>query len=211
MRIAGCRGDPYQSQGGSRALEKKSSFIVLLVVVAVLTLIIAALVSFIFLIGINVPASADGGGNGNGNGNGNAGGKDANAFTLSAEPPDESLLATVQLFDSAQALNLMTDNPLKPSYGLIEVSIKYFIKVEGIKDVHAKIILNKANLQEIVNTYFMAMSVDEFSRFETKARVKNDLKQELNEFLLTTIAGEKERRKANEIIYDVMFSTWNYQ
>jgi flagellar basal body-associated protein FliL len=71
--------------------------------------------------------------------------------------------------------------------------------------------LNKANLQEIVTTYFMAMSVDEFSRFETKARVKEELKQELNDFLLTTISAEKDRRKVKEVIYDVVFSAWNYQ
>lgn len=182
-------------------MEKKGSFIILLAIVAVLTLVIAALVSFIVLVGINVPAPVAGA-------DASGGGK---VFALASEPPDESLLATIKLFESAQPLNLKTDNPAKPSFALIDVSVKYFIKVDGVKDVQAKIILNQANLQEIVNTYFMAMSVAEFSRFETKAKVKEDLKKALNEFLLTTIHGEKERKKANEIIYDVVFSQWNYQ
>ena len=182
-------------------MEKKSSFIVLLVIVAVLTLVIAALVSFILLIGINVPAAAESANSG----------RESSFISLPAEPPDESTLATIRLFESAQPLNLKTEDPAKPSFALIEVSIKYFIKVDGVKDVEAKITLNLANMREIVNTYFMAMSVDEFSRFETKAKVKQDLKKALNEFLLTTIAGEKDRKKANEIIYDVVFSSWNYQ
>jgi len=183
-------------------LEKKGSFLVFLFIIAILTLIIAALVAFIMLVGINNPAvSAEGAVNGG----------DANPYVLAGEPPDEASLATIILLESGQPINLLTNDAAKPSFALVEMSVKYFIKVDGIKDVQAKMALNKANLQEIVTTYFMTMSVDEFSRFETKARAKDELKQELNEFLLTTIAGEKDRRKVKEIIYDVVFSAWNYQ
>ena len=183
-------------------MEKKSNFLIFLVIIAILTLIIAALVAFIMLVGINGPAvSAEGNNTGGSSG----------SYAMAGEPPDESSLATIVLLESGKPINLMTDNASKPSYALIEMSVKYFIKVDGIKDVQAKIELNKANLQEIVTTYFMAMDVDEFSRFETKARVKNDLKQELNDFLLTTISDAKDRRKVNEVIYDVVFSAWNYQ
>jgi len=182
-------------------LEKKSSFFIFLFIIAVLTLIIAALVSFIMLVGINAQsASAD---------TENAG--NASSMAITVEPPDEDSLATIVLIESGQPINLMTDNPSRPSFALVEMSVKYFIKVDGIKDVQAKINLNKANLQEIVTTYFMAMSVNDFSRFETKARVKDELKQELNDYLLSTISAEKDRRKVKEVIYDVVFSAWNYQ
>ena len=183
-------------------MEKKSNFLIFLIIIAILTLIIAALVSFIMLVGINGPAiSAEDYNTGGGSG----------SYALAGEPPDESGLAAVALLEAGKPINLMTDNASKPSYALIEMSVKYFTKVDGVKDVQAKIDLNKANLQEIVTTYFMSMNVEEFSRFETKARAKNELKQELNDFLLTTISGEKDRRRANEIIYDVVFSAWNYQ
>ena len=182
-------------------MERKSSFFVFLIIIAILTLVIAALVSFIMLVGINA-ATAEGGA---------AVGGATDVYAFAGEPPDEASLATEVLFESGKPINLMSDNVSKPSYALVEMSVKYFIKIDGIKDVQAKILLNKANLQEIVTTYFMAMSVDEFSRFETKARAKEDLKRELNDFLLTTIAGEKDRRRANVIIYDVVFSAWNYQ
>ena len=179
-------------------MEKKSSFFIFLIIIAVMTLIIAALASFILLVGITRPdAAADGGG--------------TPATVITGEPPDEDSLATVVLLESGKPINLKTDDPSKPSFALVEMSIKYFIKLDGIKDVQAKITLNKANLQEIVTTYFMAMSVDEFSKFETKARVKDELKKELNDFLLTTISSEKDRRKVKEVIYDCVFSAWNYQ
>lgn len=182
-------------------MEKKGNFFLFLIIIAVLTLIIAVLVSFILLVGINGPAAAADSSNAVNSG----------SPAMTGEPPDEASLATVQLIDSSQPINLMSDNPLKPSYAIVEMSVKYFSKVDGIKDVEAKMTLNKANLQEIVTTYFMAMNVEEFSRFETKAKSKDDLKQAMNEFLLTTISSEKDRRKVKEIIYDVVFSAWNYQ
>ena len=189
------------TQGGRGILEKKGSFIVFLFIIAVLTLVIAALVTFIMVVGINNPAIAAEGANTN----------ESNPYVLAGEPPDEASLATIILLESGQPINLLPGDAAKPSFALVEMSVKYFIKVDGIKDVQAKMALNKANLQEIVTTYFMTMSVDEFSRFETKARAKDELKQELNEFLLTTISGEKDRRKVKEVIYDVVFSAWNYQ
>jgi len=178
-------------------LEKKSSFFIFLIIIAILTLIIAALVSFIMLVGINASNSAPNGGE--------------SSATVSVEPPDESLLANLVLLESARPINLRTDDPTRPSFALVEMSIKYFKQVDGIKDVQAKITLNTANLQEIVTTYFMAMGVDEFSKFETKARAKEELKKELNEYLLMTISSEKDRKKVDEVIYDVVFSAWNYQ
>ena len=182
-------------------MEKKSSFFIFLIIIAVLTLIIAALVTFIMLVGINTPSAVAEGANPGG----------APPVTVAGEPPKEDSLATVLLLESGKPINLRTDDPARPSYALIEMSVKYFTKVDGIKDVEAKMTLNKANLQEIVTTYFMAMSVEEFSKFDTKPRVKEELKKELNVFLLTTISAEKDRRKVKEVIYDVVFSAWNYQ
>ena len=183
-------------------MEKKGNFFLFLIIIAILTLIIAVLVSFILLVGINNPAAAS---------EGAGGGANAGAAAVAVDPPDESELATTPLIDLTAPINLKTSDAHKPSYALVELSVKYFIKIDGIKDVEAKINLNKANLQEIVTTYFMAMDVEEFSKFETKARAKEELKRELNDFLLTTISTEKDRRKVKEIIYDVVFSAWNYQ
>ena len=182
-------------------MEKKGNFFIFLLIIAVLTLIIAALVSLIFLFGINGPSAVAE----------SPSDTPSQSYTVQGEPPDESSLATLVLLESGKPINLMTDNPSKPSFALIEMSIKYFVKVDGIRDVQAKINLNTANLQEIVTTYFMAMSVDEFSRFETKARVKDELKQEFNNYLISTISSEKDRRRVAEVVYDVLFSAWNYQ
>ena len=183
-------------------MEKKGSFFLFLIIIAILTLIIAVLVSFILLVGINSPAVASDGAGAQGA---------AGSYVATGDPPNEADLATAPLLDSNSPINLKTDSPLKPSFAIVELSVKYFTKIDGIKDVEAKINLNKANMQEIATTYFMAMDVEEFSRFETKARAKEELKQELNDFLLTTISAEKDRRRVKEVIYDVVFSSWNYQ
>ncbi|MDR3120561.1 MAG: flagellar basal body-associated FliL family protein [Clostridiales bacterium] len=181
-------------------MEKKGNFFILLIIIAVLTLIIAVLAAFIVIVGINRPAAAQ---------EGDPAGSYAAAPAV--EPPDEASLSTASLLEAGKPINLKSSSTAKPSYAIIEMSVKYFNTIDGIKDVAAKIELNKPNLQEIVTTYFMEMSVEDFAQFETKARAKDELKQEFNEFLLTTIPAEKDRRKVKEIIYDVVFTAWNYQ
>lgn len=180
-------------------MEKRGSFFLFLIIIAVLTLIIAALVAFIILIGISPPAAV-------------AETDDwaSGPQVVYAEPPDESSLATMVLLEQGQPINLRTDDPTRPTYALVEMSVKYFIEVDGVTDANAKMSFNRANLQEIAITYFMAMNVEEFSNFGTKARVKEEMKKELNEFLLTTIPNERDRRRAGDMIYDVVFSAWNY-
>jgi flagellar basal body-associated protein FliL len=189
-----------------KTLEKKSSFL-FLIIIAVMTLIIAVLATFILLVGINgTTMAAEGAEPGDG---GAAGGGGA-YNTIFISPPDEEELSAMLLLDTGKPINLKSENPQKPSYAIIEMSIKYFNSVDGIKDINSKMSLNKANLQEIVTTYFMAMDVEEFSQYETKITAKNELKEQLNIFLISTIAVEKDRRKVKEVVYDVVFSAWNY-
>jgi flagellar basal body-associated protein FliL len=177
-------------------LEKKGSFFILLIIVAVLTLIIAVLAAFIVLVGINGGGGAV---------------VSANGVVVMTEPPAQESLTTLQLFDTTKPMNLKKSaDSGDAKYAQIEMSVKYHNKIEGVKDVAAMMELEKASLQEIVTTYFMEMSVEEFSNFETKALVKAELKTEFNNFLISSINGEEERSKIKEVIYDVVFSAWNY-
>jgi len=193
-------------------LEKKGSSFIFLIIIALMTLIIAVLATFILLVGIsgNTMAAENGGAGGGGAGGAGGAADDSVYNTIFISPPDESELSAMQLLTSSQPINLKSENPQKPSYAIVDMSIKYFNTVEGIKDINSKMTLNKANLQEIVTTYFMAMDVSEFSNFETKIAAKKDLKEQMNIFLISTIAVEKDRRKVKEIVYDVIFSAWNY-
>ena len=193
-------------------MEKKGSSFIFLIIIALMTLIIAVLATFILLVGIsgNTMAAENGGAGGGGAGGAGGAADDSVYNTIFISPPDESELSAMQLLTSSQPINLKSENPQKPSYAIVDMSIKYFNTVEGIKDINSKMTLNKANLQEIVTTYFMAMDVSEFSNFETKIAAKKDLKEQMNIFLISTIAVEKDRRKVKEIVYDVIFSAWNY-
>jgi len=183
-------------------LEKKSSFFIFLFIIAVMTLIIAVLASFILLVGISgTKAEAEEPAREGGVANN----------TLLISPPDEEDLSIMPLLETSKPINLKSENAAKPSYAIIEMSVKFFNKLDGIKDVQSKMNLNKANLQEIVTMYFMAMDVETFSKVETKIKAKEELKEQLNFFLLSTIAVEKDRRKVKEVVYDVVFSSWNYQ
>jgi uncharacterized protein (UPF0333 family) len=182
-------------------LEKKGNFFILLIIIAVLTLIIAVLAAFIVIVGINgspqVASEAGAAGSGD---------------FLSVTPPDESTLATMPLFADRQFFNLKnTSGSSQLSVCIVDVSIKYFTKIDGIKDVPAKLELNQGNMKEIVSTYFQELTRDEIEKISTKADAKENLKRELNEFLISTISSDKDRKKVSEIVYEVVFSGWNYQ
>jgi flagellar basal body-associated protein FliL len=185
-------------------MEKKGNFFVLLIIIAVLTLAVAVLAAFIFLVGFNQPsAAAD---------DGAAAQAAADAAAASAvEPPDEASLTTMKLFADKQFFNLKSTDPNKLAVCIVDVSVKYFTKVDGIKDVAAKMTLNEDNLKEIVSTYFQQLTLEDLERIETRAKAKDDLKRELNEFLISTIDKASDRQKVKEIIYEVVFSGWNYQ
>ncbi|MDR1440662.1 MAG: hypothetical protein LBJ10_11925 [Clostridiales bacterium] len=183
-------------------MEKKSNFFILLIIIAVLTLIIAVLAAFIVLVGFNSPQAATAG----------AGPAAEGGGVVYAAPPDESTLATLPLFADRQFFNLKNaPGSSQLSVCIVDVSIKYFTKVDGIKDVAAKLELNKSNMKEIVSTYFQDLTRDEIDKIATKAEAKENLKSELNEFLISTISSDKDRKKVTEIVYEVVFSGWNYQ
>ena len=169
----------------------------LLVIIAILTLIIAVLAAFIILVGINPPQSAVA------NGSPPVSGPQATVI-------DEKLLTPLKLFSDKQYFNLRTDDN-RLSVVIVDVTIKYINKMDGIKDVAAKISLHEDNLKEIVCNYFQSMTYDEIKNLDTKLQAKEDLKDEMNSFLIATIEKDTDRRKVVEIVYEVVFSGWNYQ
>ena len=185
---------------GGINLEKKSSFFIFLIIIAVLTLVVAALTAFIVLVMPNQKVAAEA----------SAGGQ-AQVVVPSVMPPDERYISTMKLFSDRQFFNLKNDDPNKISVCIVDVSIKYHNKLDGIKDVQAKMDLNMDNLKEIVSTYFQNISLDQIKQIETKAKAKEELKAEINQFLISTVDKEKDRRKVTEVVYEVVFSGWNYQ
>jgi flagellar basal body-associated protein FliL len=192
---------------GGITMEKKASTFLLLIIIAVQTLIVAALAVFVFIVGVSPPnmsASADSPAP-------PAAGAESANVVIALPPPDEAELATIELFGENKFFNLKSNGEAKTSVIVVNVSIKYFNKIDGIKSVDEKINKNKPNLQEIVGIYFQNKTLDEIKEAETRIQAKEDLKKEMNDYLLATIDKEKDRRKVTSIIYDVAFSGWTYQ
>ena len=181
-------------------MEKKSSFFIFLIIIAILTLVVAALTAFIVLVMPNMKTTTEA-----------SGSVQAQVVVPSVSPPDERFISTMKLFSDRQFFNLKNEDPNRISICIVDVSIKYHNKLDGIKDVQAKMDLNMDNLKEIVSTYFQNISLDQIKEIETKAKAKDELKAELNQFLISTIDKEADRRKVTEVVYEVVFSGWNYQ
>ena len=181
-------------------MEKKSSFFIFLIIIAILTLVVAALTAFIVLVMPNMKTTAE-----------PSSGAQTQIVVPSVTPPDERFISTMKLFSDRQFFNLKNEDPNKISICIVDVSIKYHNKLDGIKDVQAKMDLNMDNLKEIVSTYFQNISLDQIKEIETKAIAKEELKAELNQFLISTIDKEADRRKVTEVVYEVVFSGWNFQ
>jgi len=188
-------------------LERKGSFFILLIIIAILTLIIAVLATFIIVVGVNGPQKAVS------EERETSKSDDSEDDETSSPTPtviDENLLSTVKLFSERTLFNLKTDEG-KTAALMADVTIKYINKMSGIKDVTAKISANEDNLKEIVSNYFNSLTFDDVTQLETKLQAKEDLKAEMNRYLISTIENEGDRKKVKEIVYEVVFSGWNYQ
>ncbi|HEY9059833.1 MAG TPA: flagellar basal body-associated FliL family protein [Pseudobacteroides sp.] len=169
----------------------KGSFFVLLIVVAFLSLSLAVLAIYVFVFG------------------GNNSGKETKVVeTVTVTTPKDSELAEMALFEGDKIFNLKSSpSSEEKSLAAIRVSIKlkYFIKVEGIKDVAVKLKAYESEMRELVGNYFLNMSVDEVSKPETKEKTKKELKQQINHLLL-----ESEIIKT-DLVYSVVLEDWFYQ
>ena len=190
-------------------LEKKASTFLLLIIIAVQTLIVAALAVFVFIVGVRAPQMAASADSMDMVASPNA--PDGSGTVITMLPPDEADLTSLDLFGENKYFNLKNDGDGKNSVIVVNVSVKYFNKIDGIKNVAEKMNLNKANLQEIVGLYFQNKTLDEVKEADTRVEAKEILKKDMNEFLLSTIDKEKDRRKVTSVIYDVVFSGWTYQ
>lgn len=170
----------------------KGSFFILLVVIAFLSLSLAVLAIYVFVFG------------------GNSSGKETKVVqTVTVTAPKDSDLAEVALFEGDKIFNLKTspESQEEKSLAAIRVSIKlkYFIKVEGVKDVAVKLKAYESEMRELVGNYFLNMTLDEVAKPETKEKAKKELKKQINELLL-----ESEIIKT-DLVYSVVLEDWFYQ
>jgi flagellar basal body-associated protein FliL len=172
-------------------LESKGTFFILIIIVAVLTLTLAALAGYIFLV----------------QGPSNSNEETSSQVNAVTEVPKETDLATLELYESKKYFNLKNDDPNKIAVIQVGVSLQYFIAIKENKKlvVSEKIDAYLPEIKEIIGTYFLNVTLDQVKDPAQIQKIKDDLKTQINELLNS---GEKDKY---EYVYKVIFDDWLFQ
>lgn len=171
-------------------MQSKGILFTLIIVVVVLTLTLAALVGYLFLMpGVQ------------------------NAMATSSQTsmvkviPKEEDLSILELYEGKKYFNLKNDDPKKIAIIQVNVALKYFNAINGEKKikVEEKIAVNVLEIKELIGTYFMHVTLEDVKHTDAKEKAKSELKKQINELLN---AGEKE---VHEYVYKVIMDEWLFQ
>jgi len=170
-------------------LGGKGSFIVLLVIVAVLTLVLAMMAVYLFIVAGTPQNNAE-----------SAVHTDINT----PQRPDADELGYKKLFEEKKFFNLKSEDNKNPVIQ-VEVNLVYFKKIKGIKNVEDKITSFESEIKEAIGTYFQQLTLEQVKDPACKKKAKEDLIKEINNLL------SSDENKHFDIIYDIVFEEWFYQ
>lgn len=167
-------------------MESRNSCIVLLVIIAILTLTLAVLVGYIFLVSNSESDNYN---------------KETSSEVQRIKDKD---LAVISLFEDNNFFNLKSENN-KLSVIQISAQLKYKKSVKGIKNVDEKINFNLGKIKEIFGTYFQNLTIEDVKKPEAKEKANKELVKLINGYLLS---NEKYKE---DIVYEIEFDKWFYQ
>ena len=183
-------------EGGQNYLESKGTFFILIIVVAVLTLTLAALAGYLFLV------------------QGTPGAKSAQTQETEAvkEIPKEADLTIIELYEGGKKyFNLKNDDD-KIAVIQVNIALKHFKEIKENKKIKVaekmvteKMQANVLEIKELISTYFMHVTLEDVKHSDAKEKAKTELKKQINELLNE---GEKE---PYEFVYKVIIDEWLYQ
>jgi flagellar basal body-associated protein FliL len=178
-------------------LESKSTFIILIVVVAILTLSLAALAGYIFI----VQGSLGGGSKET------EGGLAASAGEHEKQIPKEDDLIKVPLYDSARYFNLKSDGSSKTPIIQANVTLKCYktLKNNKKKDVEEMVAARSEEIQELIVRFFMTLTEDDVKNPAILDKSKEDLTEKINALMNEGVD------KPEDVVYKVIFSEWLFQ
>jgi flagellar basal body-associated protein FliL len=178
-------------------LESKSTFFILIIVVAVLTLLLAALAGYIFI----VQGNLGGGNKGTGESQSADGGEQAKLI------PKEEDLIKVPLYGSTRYFNLKSANPDKTSIIQVNVTLKCYKTLRNNKraNVEEMIAARSEEIQELIVRFFMTLTEVEVKDPAVLDKSKEDLTRQINALMNEGV------EKPEDIVYRVVFSEWLFQ
>ncbi len=176
-------------------LGGKTFSLVLIGVVVILTLALAMLAGFVFLVGghstdnttvSNISNKV----------------KDANVT------PTEDQLASEKLTPDNSYFNLKSNDPSKISVLAVDVDITYYIKIDGVKSPATTIAFYNDEMNEYLSTYFSGLTINDVMNPQTKEKAKEDITKRFNEIINSSATSDKDKKT---YIYTIVFGKWFYQ
>ncbi len=167
-------------------MEGRSSFVLLLVIVAVLTLTLALLSGYVFIVGGAQSRGAE--------------------KVVEVRMPDSDELNKKPIFgDKAEVFNLKQD--IDGTLGVMQLNAElvYFKKVKGIKNTDELIDNYISEIKEAITQYLLDRTYSEVNHRDGLQKAKEDLK-----VLTNNIFKEKEGL-TSDVVWEVVISKWNVQ
>lgn len=169
-------------------MEGKGNFFILIAIVAFLSLTLAMLAGYVLFMGGSDAHNEQ---------------EDKHNKVITVPTDDE--LGILSLYEEKKPFNLKSDDLSKLSVILLKIELKYFIKVEGVKDPLAKIEKYRNKILQNIGTYFQGKTVVDISKPEAKKTAEKELLKQINQLL-----SENEKEEL-EFIYSIVFPEWLYQ
>ena len=172
-------------------MESKGTFFILIIVVAILTLTLAALAGYLFLVQGAPQTKVD----------------EKTSVDTKVVPKEEDL-SELHLYEGKRYFNLKNDDPKRIAIIQVNVSLKCYSEFkEGKKTVTAeeKISSYSLEIQELIVRFFLLTTIEDVKHPDVFDKAKEDLKKQINELLNE---GQKEPK---DIVYKVIFSEWLFQ
>lgn len=169
-------------------MEGKGSFVILLVIVAILTLTIAVLAGYLFIMGGSPKPDANA------------------ALAQMGKVPEPNQLNRKPIFtESPEIFNLKQDTNGKLGIMQLSAEVVYYKKVKGIKSTDELIDSSNSEIKEAITEYFLSKTYSEMSQEQGLQCAKEDLKNKINDLF------KKKEAIGSNVVWDVTISKWNIQ
>lgn len=173
-------------------MESKSTFFILIIVIAVLSLTLAALAGYLFIV---QGASNDKGGS-----------TALSESEVEKKIPKKDERTNIALFEDKRTYNLKNDNTDKVSMMQVHVALDCYKQLKNDKKavVADRVAAYTDEIQELVVRFFLTKTVSDVEDVAVMDKAKEELAKQMNDLLNEGV------KEPEDIIYKVIFSEWMF-
>ncbi len=172
-------------------MESKQTSFILIIIVAVLTLALAALAGYLFIV------------QGSSNSDNHVAANGQNVKDV----PKEADLIKIPLYENERFFNLKSTDPAKTSVIQVKVTLKCYKTLKHDKKaiVSEMISSRSEEIQELVVRFFLTLTADQVKDPAVMDKSNEDLKKQINSLL------NEGNNDPEDVVYKVVFSEWLFQ